>query len=532
MMRPFDSFLPTAVGAALCFLPICPGASGADPQTPTQRNPPPQTTAEPNFKKGPSPETGRRKGGEGRGDPGRLRPEDAPLDDARFLFKTEVPAHPLDVVLGRPSARSVTVSVLAYEDREGRIEYGTESGSDGAQTAPFALVTGQPAEVTLEGLLPDTRYVYRLQTRPREGAWRAEAEHHFHTQRRPGRAFTFALQADSHLDYNTEPPLYLRALSNMRADSPDFLIDLGDTFMNDKHRSRDAISAHYLAQRYYFGQITHSIPLFLVLGNHDGESGRWLDGTRDNLAVWSNLQRKRFYPNPIPGEFYSGNTTPDPQAGILQNYYAWEWGDALFIALDPFWFTPQVRGGDDPWVRTLGRAQFDWLQKTLEQSRATFRFVFVHHLVGGQGKDARGGSEAAKLYEWGGQSPEGATLFAQKRPGWPMPIHDLLVKHRVQAVFHGHDHLYVHQELDGVVYQEVPQPGHARYDNTRSAGDYGYRSGTLQGSSGHLRVHVSREKAVVEYVRAYLPSDERGDRKNGTVSHRYELLPKPAVRSP
>jgi hypothetical protein len=117
-------------------------------------------------------------------------------------------------------------------------------------------------------------------------------------------------------------------------------------------------------------------------------------------------------------------------------------------------------------------------------------------------------------------------VFAQKRLGWPMPIHALLRQHRVQAVFHGHDHLYVHQEKDGIVYQEVPQPGHARYDNTRSAEEYGYRSGTIQGSAGHLRVSVGPQKAVVEYVRAYLPGDEREGRRNGAVSHRYELAPR------
>ena len=68
------------------------------------------------------------------------------------------------------------------------------------------------------------------------------------------------------------------------------------------------------------------------------------------------------------------------------------------------------------------------------------------------------------------------------------------------------------------MYQEVPQPGHARYDNTRSAEEYGYKTGTLRGSSGHLRVRVSGEKASVEYVRAFLPADENGSRKNGAVA--------------
>jgi hypothetical protein len=40
-----------------------------------------------------------------------------------------------------------------------------------------------------------------------------------------------------------------------------------------------------------------------------------------------------------------------------------------------------------------------------------------------------------------------------------MPIHQLLAENRVSIVFHGHDHLYTKQDRDGVVYQEVPQPG-------------------------------------------------------------------------
>jgi predicted phosphodiesterase len=367
--------------------------------------------------------------------------------------------------------------------------------------------------------------VYRLQTRVVGGKWEPEPERSFVTQRRPGEGFQFVIQADSHLDYNTDPALYLRCLENMGADRPDFLVDLGDTFMNDKHRGREAITAHYLAQRFYFGRVAHSMPLFFVQGNHDGEAGRWMDSGSDNLAVWSNRNRKSFFPNPVPGGIYSGNTRPDPTAGMLENYFAWEWGDALLVVLDPFWFTPRKKGDDENWARTLGREQYDWLAQTLGSSRAKYRFVFIHHLVGGLGKEARGGAGAAALYEWGGSSPEGDAQFALKRPGWPMPIHDLLRKNRVQAVFHGHDHLYVKEEKDGIVYQEVPQPGYARYDNTRSAEEYGYRSGVLQGSSGHLRVTVDSQRAVVEYVRAYLPSDEREERRNAMVSHRYEISP-------
>lgn len=464
--------------------------------------------------------------GERRG--GKKGTQEHPVDDVRALFKTEVPAHPIDVILGRPTQNSISASILSAADCEGIIRYGLSKEALSEKTAPFRLSAGQPLEVTLTGLRPNAEIFYQISLRTPPGTWRPEPIRSFRTQRPPGASFMFTMQADPHLDYNTEPSVYLRTLSNALEDRPDFHLDLGDTFMCDKHRGRETAAAQYLAQRYYLSHIAGSASLFLVLGNHDGEAGRWLDGTADNLAVWSNQQRKRCFPNPVPDSFYSGNALPDPHAGLLQDYYAWEWGDALFVVLDPFWFTPRQRGNEDNWPRTLGKGQYDWLASTLAKSRAKFRFVFIHHLVGGLGKEARGGSEAASLYEWGGHNPDGTDSFKEKRPGWPMPIHDLLVKNHVNAVFHGHDHLYVHQELDGVVYQEVPQPGYARTDNTRSAEEYGYKSGTLLGSSGHIRVGVSVDKAVVEYVRTGIPAGggERGGPANRSVSDRYELKPR------
>ena len=45
---------------------------------------------------------------------------------------------------------------------------------------------------------------------------------------------------------------------------------------------------------------------------------------------------------------------PHPAAGPLQNYYAWEWGDAMFVVLDPFWYAQETREQRDNWKRSLG----------------------------------------------------------------------------------------------------------------------------------------------------------------------------------
>ena len=157
----------------------------------------------------------------------------------------------------------------------------------------------------------------------------------------------------------------------------------------------------YIAQRYYFGLIGRSAPVFLALGNHDGEGGS------PDMSAWSIALRKRYFPNPAADGFFSCNN------GKLENYYAWTWGDALFVVLDPYWPTGGRRGQrDDNWYWTLGTEQYRWLKKTLETADARFKFVFIHHPTGSKSQPIRGGIEAAKYNEWGGLNPEAATASA------------------------------------------------------------------------------------------------------------------------
>ncbi len=418
------------------------------------------------------------------------------------VFYTTVPAHEFDIISGRPTDHSVAISILTYRSIEAHIEY-RETGSKKTNSKKITLTSGEPKEIVVDNLIADKRYDYQLvYQEPGQNQIQKSPVYHFHTQRKKGETFTFTLTADPHLDQNCDTFTYKTMLLNAASDSADFHIDLGDTFMTDKYRTnyQDALK-QYLAQRYYFGLLSTSSPLFLVQGNHDGESGQRLNGKADNMTVWSNLTRKKYFPNPTPDGFYTGNDREEPFVGLSQNYYAWEWGNALFIVLDPFWFTPQA-GMNNPWERTLSKAQYDWLKATLEKSKSTFKFIFIHNLVGGvdlKGK-ARGGMEAAGLYEWGGQSPNGKDEFQQNRPDWEIPIHTLLVKNRVTAVFHGHDHLFAQQQLDGVLYQCLPQPGAKDAGNPRQATEYGYVNGSLMTNAGYLRVVVSAQSIQLDYV--------------------------------
>ena len=72
-----------------------------------------------------------------------------------------------------------------------------------------------------------------------------------------------------------------------------------------------------LMQRSYHDLVAHSVPLFFALGNHEGEWGRNLNGTAQNVAVWDTQSRNLYYPNPQPDGFYTGDTQSYPFVGQI-----------------------------------------------------------------------------------------------------------------------------------------------------------------------------------------------------------------------
>ena len=444
-------------------------------------------------------------------------------DTAINVFHVSVPDHPFDLILSRPEKNFITASVLTYNNAEGFLTYCPANSTVIMQTPLRQFKKGESVEILLSGLQADTRYRYQLNLRTTgSGSFTRSQDYSFHTARPPGGTFCFTLSADVHLDEHTSSAMYERTLANILADQPDFHLDLGNLFMTDKHANRDEAASQYLAQRYYLGRIGCSIPVLLALGTHDGENAKYDDGSTDCLAVWSNRMRERLFPNPVPDLFYTGSNVPHPHSGLLQNYYAWEWGDVLFVVLDPFRYSTRQHGGGDGWGWSLGATQYQWLAQTLEQSRAKVKFVLIHNLLCGD-QAARGGIEVAAFNEWGGKNSDGSDGFKAHRPGWPEPIHKLLLRHHVTAVFKAHDNFYARQELDGIIYLMIPQPSFAGNDRIRDLDTYGYKQGVFLGNSGHVRVTVTPDHVTLDYVRALLPIDETDTQKNGAIASLCEL---------
>ena len=452
----------------------------------------------------------------------------------------------LSVVLGRASDKTVTLSLLAAEAMEAVIELGTTPGKYARKIGPLTLPKGEPVEVVVDKLTANTEYFYRLQSRflkASGGAFTARPECRFATQRAPGSSFIFTIQGDSHPErpQSSHPDLYARTLQAAAAERPDFHICIGDDFSVDKVRtvSPAALAQPYLLQRPFLGLIGQQAGVFLMNGNHEQGSlfnYQQTDERRD-VAVGVQKARNRLFPTVGPDGFYTGGAETLKDIGPLKTYCAWTWGDALFVILDNYWHSPtlvdsgygekaKASKGDekknrDWWGITIGDAQYQWFKRTLETSKAKYKFVFAHHVLG----SGRGGVDEADLYEWGGQGKRGEGTFKEKRPGWDLPIHQLMVKHKVNVFFQGHDHLYCQQEKDGVIYQEVPMPsdhGYIAYNEDR------YQSGKKLPSSGYLRVSVTPQQTKVDYVRCFLPKDETKDARHGMVAHTYEVKPRSA----
>jgi hypothetical protein len=437
---------------------------------------------------------------------------------------------PQGIVLGRPTDTSITVNVYARNDMEFYIEYGLDNSKYDNRTNTRKLLAGHAENVNITGLKPDSHYYYRMLSRePDKKDFTATGSYSFHTCRSKGSSFCFVVQADSHLDEQSSIELYKTTLANELSEKPDFVIDLGDTSMADKLdvKNNTNIQTRYLIQRGLFGLITHSVPLYLVLGNHDGEAGWEFNGKENTLAILSTKDRKAYFPNPEPDSFYTSSGTINKFIERQPNYYAWTWGDALFIVLDPYGFTDKKPGKSiDNWGWTLGDKQYNWFKDALEKSNAKFKFIFCQQLVGGGVTEGRGGIEFAKYYEMGGFNKDGTWGFDKKRPGWEKPIHKLMADANVTVFFHGHDHFFAKQQLESVIYQLVPQPSHTNLKNAGQAESYGYTSGDILPNSGHLRVTVSESKVTVDYVRSYLAENETGNRKNGQVDYSYIIQSK------
>ena len=431
-------------------------------------------------------------------------------------------------LLGRPTANSISVSVVPDAAISLYYEYGTTPGNYPGQTSTTTATAGQPKVVVISGLLANTQYYYRMQYSTDGGStWIARPEKSFWTQRAAGSTFTFDITSDSHVNILMgSAATWTSTLNDVAADAPDFLLDLGDTVAMRSVSAGDVSGAEtaYKYQLPFFNIVSASSPIYLAPGNHEQqEAWHLLSPLATSLPVIGTNAQKKYFLNPVPDAFYSGDTnTYSYLSGdqLREDYYAWTWGDALFVVINPYWYSttkPYVSdpgggesdttGSGDSWDWTLGQQQFNWLKTTLQNSTARYKFIFSHQLTGdgsisGQEDYGHGGANHAQFVEWGGYNEDGSTWgWDTERSGWgSQPIHEMMVANGVSAFFHGHDHQYAYEKRDGVVYQAVPAGGFTGSFGIYSTGGNTIWADSTQGP-GHLKVTVGPSQTTVNFIR-------------------------------
>ncbi len=368
----------------------------------------------------------------------------------------------------------------------------TETGNDDFSVLdPPTHPATNIAEWRATGLSPGTHYQYRIVA----AADAADEEVVLFegdvvTQRPPGQEFSFTVITDSHVPQPVPTAqqrdeietVYKAVMSEVHQnEDPDFIVNLGD--MLDFHLygfnapplqpagSRDA----YMNYRALMGPVLGNAAHFPVIGNWEGENGCFSPEVIDR-----SLSQRLLYA-PAPG------AATYPQGGSPnEDYYAFEWGDALFVVLNVMTYTETchdlsgVAGTPQDW--TLGEDQFVWFEETLSQATAKWRFVLIHHVVGGAAGDVansnygRGGGQSAYI-------------------GEQALVHDLMLQAGVQVFFYGHDHVFTDMVVDGIHYT---LPGSAGAPWKFDTADTGYVN--YWPDSGYGRVRVSPTEVQVDFV--------------------------------
>ena len=378
-------------------------------------------------------------------------------------------------LVGTATSNSFTIAISATSNIKVYVEYGYTKSKVAGKSPLFNISKGSTQNISIMNLRANSLIYYKVKY-----AVGSSLNYSSLTQRsvktetaEEVSSNTFAIQADPHMDENSSADVYEGTLKQIVAASPAFLMDLGDIFMVDKlpNKSEANIRGRFELMKGYYQKLG-SVPLKICLGNHDGELGYSSFNTKK--------YRKEYFPE---------------QTGELA-YFSFTGPDQLHVVLDPFTYTmknPTAAG----WEWTLGKTQYDWLVETLKNSKEKHKFIYIHHLLVGD-PTSRGGVEIAMKNEWGGKNNDGTYGFDTNRPGWGKPIHQLLLDYKVGFVFKGHDHLYVKQELDGIIYQTVPQPSHP--GDKINLNQYGYISGKGVGGSGFLKVSTTGIQAKVDFI--------------------------------
>jgi len=309
--------------------------------------------------------------------PADAQAPDKPADVARFV---------LGPYLQYPTTTSMTVMWETSVPGTSLVEYGTvgekplPKAAARALPAPFTKKAssdkaGTMHEVVLSDLKPATQYVYRVTTTTADGKALTSDVHSFATAVEGDAPFTFTVIGDT----QRNPAVTGKLAKLMWGLRPHFVMHVGDV-VDDGADKKQWIDDLLVPGADLWARVA----LLPCIGNHE--------------------KNHAFY--------YQYFSLPSPEY-----YYRYRYGNADFFVLD----TNTLRKLDK------GNEQYDWLDKELAKSTATWKFVYHHHPAYSSDDDDFGDA-------WRTTTTQGDARVRALVP--------LYEKHNVDVVFNGHIHVY------------------------------------------------------------------------------------------
>jgi hypothetical protein len=304
-------------------------------------------------------------------------------------------------------------------------------------------------------------------------------------------------------------------------EDPDLVIHLGDAtgigasyrwkswglpYQNLKEADFEYIAKTlWLRMRKIFSGLTPNIPMYIALGNHDGDEG-W-NSARFRAKYW----RQKLFALPDASTYPEGGHEDG-------NYYAFSWGadrnnsgGILFLVLDVTGFMGGEPQSPQEW--TLGPAQLNWFEETLKKIDHEWSFACYHHVLGGW----PAGPTELETNSAYGRGP----LFTDKDYlpyGEPSKVEQVKLTETaktfgLRGFIYGHDHIFHsikigegtnHKDLYGLVCGSTRYIGEKSWwEGTFWKKYYGAAEKTppdFWGPSGITRLTVKKDQARFDYV--------------------------------
>ena len=490
-----------------------------------------------------------------------------PYDDQAFLAAERI--YNVRRSAENPSTFTTNLNLLLKQGKRLDVKvYTSDRKENLSQTTDVQSFTG--VEGSLDVLLTGgdiPRLYYQVQYREGQGGWKAMSPRSFrlpNTDLQKGGRVQALFIADDHNfddgDYAVPDPYkttkitgdyvndILRALrTNPHADpgfplnklmngfylakaiqhilnyeDPDFVVLLGDsTGIGASYRwkswgfpdgnlteaDRDYIARTlWLRMRKVYSGLTPSMPVYMAMGNHDGEEG-W-----NSLRFKSKEWRSQYFPLPVQTTYPEGGH-PDG------NFYAFSWGSdqnneggVQFIVLDVTAFCGEIEPKKIfDW--TLGQEQLNWLEGVMSKSDKDWSFACYHHVLGGW----PAGPDETDNHIAYGRGP----LFTEadyKKYGDPKRVEQTRItewatKYGLRGFLYAHDHIFNVRKIgSGASQKDLFSVccGSTKYDGekgwwrgnlwTQHYGNGFMSNPDFWGPSGITRLTLKNEEARIDYV--------------------------------